>query len=263
MVYLALSRIACMRPKGGCCPKFIKHQRQQRVNDDDTAKKADVSMHSSASSWRVGVLLCGASRALCAGAVPWKMQAPPRDSAEFAAKMPGWWQANSTLYEYFLPANPVEGDRDVTRHWAPQIDGCVHSDDCFCYHVQGSQDKRSNPRGAEQCEVLSDPAVKGKVGGGPAKRNAAFRLLKIGNCTLREQRRPCSTTCTVGRGKPCLHSLMGPAKLLSLMAIARAAGVTHIVEEGREGGLSAYMWWLHGFNVTSVEYLPQDEVGAL
>ena len=38
--------------------------------------------------------------------------------------------------------------------------------------------------------------------------------------------------------KPCLHTLMGPAKQLSLFAIARAAGITHVVEEGREGGVS-------------------------
>lgn len=36
--------------------------------------------------------------------------------------------------------------------------------------------------------------------------------------------------------------------------------MTHIIEEGREGGLSAYYYWLHGFNVTSIEYLPVDEV---
>ena len=45
----------------------------------------------------------------------------------------------------------------------------------------------------------------------------------------------------------------GPAKLLRRTA-ARAAGVTHIIEEGREGGLSAYRAGCT-VKVTSVEYL--------
>ena len=34
--------------------------------------------------------------------------------------------------------------------------------------------------------------------------------------------------------------------------------MTHIIEEGRYGGLSALMYALHGFKVTSVEFLPLD-----
>eukprot|EP00966_Prymnesium_polylepis_P302494 6988460-Prymnesium_polylepis.1 len=44
------------------------------------------------------------------------------------------------------------------------------------------------------------------------------------------------------------------------MAAARAAGVTHIVEQGRYGGLSAFMYALHGFKVTSIELVPLDDV---
>jgi hypothetical protein len=36
--------------------------------------------------------------------------------------------------------------------------------------------------------------------------------------------------------------------------------VTHIVEEGRYGGLSAYMYFIFGFNVTSIEFLPLSKV---
>ena len=45
---------------------------------------------------------------------------------------------------------------------------------------------------------------------------------------------------------------------LAAVSAARAAGVTHIIEEGRFGGLSAYLYALHGFQVTSVEFLPLD-----
>merc|ERR1719198_1555347 len=67
-------------------------------------------------------------------------------------------------------------------------------------------------------------------------------------------------SCITGSGKPCLYTHMSPVKLLAVIATARAAGVTHIVEEGREGGLSALIYALHGFNVTSVEFLPIEEV---
>ena len=176
---------------------------------------------------------------------------PPTSSGEFAALVPTWWRKNATLYDYYLGVGGDGRRLDVTKHWAPQTEHCVHSDNCYCYHVKGSQDKTYNPHGSDYCERLHDP-----------KGRAEYRQLKISNCTKRELRLPCKTTCTVGRDKPCLHTLMGPAKQLSLFAIARAAGITHVVEEGREGGLTAYMWWLHGFNTTSIEYLPQDEVTA-
>jgi hypothetical protein len=49
---------------------------------------------------------------------------------------------------------------------------------------------------------------------------------------------------------------MRPTKLLGVITAARAAGVTHLIEEGRFGGLSALMYSLHGFQVTSIEFLP-------
>lgn len=59
---------------------------------------------------------------------------------------------------------------------------------------------------------------------------------------------------------PCLFGDMRPAKLLAIMAACRALGVTHIVEQGRYGGLSAWLYSLHGFRVSSVELLPLSEV---
>jgi hypothetical protein len=56
----------------------------------------------------------------------------------------------------------------------------------------------------------------------------------------------------------CLFSDMRPTKILAAIVAARLAGVTHIIEEGRFGGLSSYMLNLHGFQVTSIEYLPLD-----
>jgi hypothetical protein len=55
---------------------------------------------------------------------------------------------------------------------------------------------------------------------------------------------------------------MKPPTSVVLISVARAAGVDHIIEEGREGGLSAFIYQHHGFRVTSVEYLPEDEPTA-
>ena len=49
-----------------------------------------------------------------------------------------------------------------------------------------------------------------------------------------------------------------PPQILAVITAARLAGVTHIIEEGRYGGLSALIYALHGFKVTSVEFLPLD-----
>jgi len=63
-------------------------------------------------------------------------------------------------------------------------------------------------------------------------------------------------------GEACLYSDMTPTTTIAMISLARAAGVNHIIEEGREGGLSAFLYSLHGFQVTSVEYLPELEVDA-
>jgi len=55
-----------------------------------------------------------------------------------------------------------------------------------------------------------------------------------------------------------MFSDMRPTKILTAITAARLAGVDHIIEEGRFGGLSAFMYALHGFHVTSVEFLPLD-----
>ena len=151
----------------------------------------------------------------------------------------------------------------------------------------------------------------------PSWGKGEARRFKLRNCTQRvrganQARRTelfnCKEKCITGKGEPCLYSHMGAAKILAAVAVARAAGVTHIIEvwpplhecspprtyrcflrerqEGREGGLSAYIYWRLGFNLTSVvscratinqpgqlrpfplamraaqEYLPIDEVGS-
>ena len=183
---------------------------------------------------------------------------PPASSMEFAEAMPKWVRANRTLFEYMLPEQPT---RDVRKNWVPYLRRCVLSDNCWCYHVAGSQDATVNPRGSDYCELTTHTT-------GRFDRN--FQRMRVVNCTERymhakdpstRARNTCRMPCTTGRGKPCLYGLLPPAKMLSLLAVARAAGVTHIVEEGREGGLSSYIYSLHGFNVTSIEYLPISEVG--
>lgn len=155
---------------------------------------------------------------------------------------------NDSSLHYFFPKKPLY---DVTHNWIPRTSKCRKSSNCWCYFVHGSQDKDTNPRGSDICEARPTWTAFGYHG-----------LGTISNCTESERTKPCHEKCTSGKGSPCLYTMMGPAKLLSLVAIARAAGVTHIVEEGRAGGLSAYMLHLLGFNVTSVDYMPIYEVSS-
>jgi len=138
---------------------------------------------------------------------------------------------NATLSRYVFPRAPFSGR--VQDHWVPFTEGCEVAKDCWCYHVQGDMTRLLNPDGWRTCA----------------------RLSQLETCN--RQHHHCF--CLHGRDNgtaPCLFSDMRPVKILAVIAAARLAGVTHIIEEGRYGGLSALMYALHGFKVTSVEFLP-------
>ncbi|KAF4730256.1 hypothetical protein FOZ63_027845, partial [Perkinsus olseni] len=61
-------------------------------------------------------------------------------------------------------------------------------------------------------------------------------------------------------GSPCLWGNTPPLKLLPVAALARALGVTTIIESGRRGGASALAYHQLGFHVISVEFEPIAEV---
>ncbi|KAF4665608.1 hypothetical protein FOZ61_010721 [Perkinsus olseni] len=61
-------------------------------------------------------------------------------------------------------------------------------------------------------------------------------------------------------GSPCLWGNTPPLKLLPVAALARALGVTTIIESGRRGGASALAYHQLGFHVLSVEFEPIAEV---
>ena len=138
-----------------------------------------------------------------------------------------------------------------------------------CEPVHGSLDKHDNPNGAERCELWlggKEPwvgnctAVERPVPNAPAPVLDWMGRQKLNYPT--ETDPACRAACFTGRdlGSSCLFGHMSPAKIFFMITAARAAGVTHIVEEGREGGLTAYLYAMHGFRVTSVEYLPLDTV---
>ena len=164
----------------------------------------------------------------------WARGRAPRDKPSFAALMTLAASCNRTLTSYVYP---TLASHDVVRNWVPYTSGCSIATDCYCYHVKGDMSKSLNPRGWEQCAKVST----------------------VGNCSTAEDR---TRDCCCLHGKSCLFSDMRPTKILSVIAAARAAGVTRIVEEGRFGGLSAYMYALHGFEVISVEFLPLDGATA-
>jgi hypothetical protein len=172
---------------------------------------------------------------------------PPPNKQAFSSLVGEVSIANNTLVEYFFKPDGAYVP-DVRVNWRLHTEHCQHSKNgCYCGHVLGSKVRALNriAPGTVACEAISSPNL--------MKR----KLLRV----------PCSATflakgcpCVTGMGKPCLYSDMAPATTIAMISVARAAGVHHIIEEGREGGLSAFLYSLHGFKVTSVEYLPEEEV---
>ena len=162
--------------------------------------------------------------------------------------------SNKTLVDYFFPS----GERvpSVVQNWQPHTAHCNHSHNCYCGHVRGSRDKLLNPM--EQ--LLERDRKFGGACETTGSANLMQRIISRATCTPRLLRKRCR--CWTGHGKPCLYSDMKPPTSIAIISIARAAGVNHIIEEGREGGLSAFIYRHHGFRVTSVEYLPEDEPTA-
>jgi len=66
--------------------------------------------------------------------------------------------------------------------------------------------------------------------------------------------RNCSCLVSKTLSGGCLFSDMRPLKLLAVMSLARSLGVSHIIEEGRYGGYSSFVYATHGFKVSSIEF---------
>ena len=154
---------------------------------------------------------------------------------------------NQSLLKYFLYDGIAPTPAAVWKNYWKHTATCVQSENCWCFHVIGSRDKGINPS-PEKCEAGAFvPMMQRKL---TMTREACH--------TGRVSRAKCP--CITGSGKPCLHTQMNAGTMVATISLARAAGVNHIVEEGREGGLTAFMYRLHGFKVTSIEYGPTDEV---
>ena len=158
-------------------------------------------------------------------------------------------ELNTSLLEYLYPklqGGSQAHSSSVQHSWRVATAGCkVEAAGCWCFHVPGSMVKHLNPRGFERC------VPKWRVEN--CSSHPKFRRLAAQDCSCLTPREP---------GFRCLFGDMRPAKLLAIIAAARAEGVTHIVEQGRYGGLSAYMYALHGFKVTSIELVPLEEVSS-
>ena len=162
-------------------------------------------------------------------------QAGPSDNAAFSTLMVTAALQNNSLLQYCYPAADAL-TADATLNWVPHTSGCEVCRKCYCFHVEGDMKKSMNPDGWKKCAGLST----------------------IGECEA--QRRQICNCFRSKMGGACLFSDMRPTKVLAAITAARLAGVKHIIEEGRFGGLTAMMYALHGFRVTSLEFLPLDGV---
>ena len=160
--------------------------------------------------------------------------------------MISWASSNSTLLSYLYKtaaSDPIESS------WRALTPGCrIVPLGCWCFHVAGSMVKADNPQGHRQCVPKDKLMDCSNPSAGP------FFVKARRNCSCFAQ--------APAPAPPCLFGDMRPAKLLAIISACRALGVTHIIEQGRYGGLSAWMYALHGFKVTSVELLPLKEVSA-
>ena len=165
-----------------------------------------------------------------------------------SANMLEWASRNASLTSY-LYDSATSTSSDVRYGWRAITPGCrIEPLGCWCFHVPGSMVKALNPLGHKRC------APKDRVLDCSNPASGPYYVKARRNCSCFAQAPPPAS--------PCLFGDMRPAKLLAIIAACRAAGVTHVIEQGRYGGLSAYMYALHGFRVTSVELLPLTEVSS-
>jgi hypothetical protein len=176
------------------------------------------------------------------------IHSPPPTKEALSSLVADIIMENKTLIEYFFPANGTTYVPDARVNWRRHTEHChVLQTGCYCGHVLGSKVKALNriAPGSEACESLTS-------------HNLLKREMLRANCSRTFLAKSCP--CITGMGEPCLYSDMTPTTTIAMISLARAAGVNHIIEEGREGGLSSFLYSLHGFQVTSVEYLPELEV---
>lgn len=162
-----------------------------------------------------------------------------------------WTQKNKTLERYFYPDGPIVDD--IKRNYNAFLRGCKASHKCHCAHVAGSMDKDVNPTPKAFANVADSVGASGMRTGKESKSTIKDGKGLVG-------KKDCSCFINPDASNPCLFSDMKPSKLLVIIALARARGVSHIVEAGRYGGLSAAIYNLHGLGVDSLEYLPLDMV---
>ena len=170
------------------------------------------------------------------GCPRWDAWDAPIDKASFSVLMatevtngPSKWWNYAYPEEDKLTSN-------VSLNWVPHTSGCHISTNCWCFHVQGDMDKKKNPGGWKSCVPFD-------------------KTLSEAECAAHKLK---DTSCCCLTGPRCLFSDMRPSKIISVLTAARLAGITRIVEEGRFGGLSAYMYSLFGFEVISLELVPLD-----
>lgn len=180
----------------------------------------------------------------------------PTSNAAFSSLMQRHAALNDTLLRHLYPtAERIARMRfpDPRRHWVPFTANCEAANDCYCFHVAGEMSFSRGPHSWKKC---MHHHTWPNVGRCPAAQDDES-LRSCGCLTDIKPHRNASTTARPRRAwHPCLYTDMRPSKLLAVLVAARAAGATHIVEEGRYGGLTALYYALHGLQVTSIEFLP-------
>ena len=166
--------------------------------------------------------------------------------------------ANKSVLDYLYPPSPRDAwERgSIESAWRPVSRSCrLVPAACYCFHVKGSPIISENP------DAWRDGASKANNPSGKSGCHSCKNFHRNCSCLVPSEPGAAGISgMSTQPGPGCLFGDMRPGKLLAVIGACRRLGITHIIEEGRYGGLSAYVYALHGFKVTSIEMLPIDFV---
>ena len=152
--------------------------------------------------------------------------------------------ANASLLSYFY-GHTANEPMDLMHRYVLFEEGCELHERCYCSHALTSMVKARN----------TDP------------KHTVFCFGKnrsswVHECSEEMLRRDCPCLEPRQGASSCFMGQQSPRNLLSVIALARRRNITHLIEQGRYYGHSAFIYHVHGLHLTSVELLPMQHTSA-
>lgn len=155
--------------------------------------------------------------------------------------------ANASLLSYFYGHAPDE-PMDLMHRYVLFEEGCELHEKCYCSHASTSMVKARN----------TDPKHTVFCFGSKNRSNTKW----MHECSEEALKRDCPCLEPRQGASSCFMGQQSPRNLVSVIALARRRNITHVIEQGRYYGHSAFIYHVHGMHVTSVELLPMQHTSA-